>query len=135
MQRELVTRNRAGYRVKRNLMEKATQKQLQRTRRHARIRARVFGTAKRPRLAVFRSNRYIYAQLIDDETGKTLAAADSRTVTGKDVRSRATEVGKTVAQTAKKQGIEKAVFDRGGFRYQGAVAALAEGARGEGLSF
>ncbi len=103
-------------------------------RRHNRIRARVSGTATKPRLAVFRSNRFLYAQLINDETGATLAAADSRTAKGANPTERATAVGKAIAELAKKAGIETAVFDRGGFKYQGAVAAVADGAREAGLT-
>ena len=103
-------------------------------RRHNRIRARVQGTASKPRLAVFRSNRFIYAQLINDETGATLASADSRKAKGGNPTERATEVGKTIAEAAKKAGVEAVVFDRGGFKYQGAVAAVADGARKAGLT-
>lgn len=107
----------------------------QRTRRHARIRAKIGGTAACPRLAVFRSNRFIYAQLIDDEAQKTIAAADSRTAKGASARDRAQVVGATIAAAAKAKGIEKVVFDRGGFQYQGAIVALADGAREAGLVF
>ncbi len=106
-----------------------------RTRRHARIRARVVGTEARPRLAVFRSNRFIYAQLINDETGKTLVAADSRKSKGANGEERAREVGAQIGTKAKAGGITSVVFDRGGFQYQGMIAALAEGARESGLSF
>ena len=114
-------------------MNKTTQKQATRSRRHARIRARVSGTAEKPRLAVFRSNRYIYAQLIDDTASTTIAAADSRKLGTGTMSVRATEVGKTIAEAAKKAGITVAVFDRGGFPYQGVVAAVADGARAAGL--
>lgn len=103
--------------------------------RHARIRARVSGTATCPRLAVFRSNRFIYAQLIDDENNKTITAADSRKEKGKTALLRAEGVGKTIAETAKKAGIEKVVFDRGGYQYQGLIKALADSARNAGLAF
>lgn len=116
-------------------MHTTTAKTYKRTRRHARIRARVIGTAARPRLAVFRSNRAIYAQLIDDEQGLTLAAADSRKEKGATARERATAVGTTLAGAAKAKGVEKVVFDRGGFQYQGVIAALADGARAAGLIF
>lgn len=116
-------------------MSKAMEKQAKRTRRHVRIRSRVSGTALRPRLAVFRSNRYVYAQLINDETGATLASADSREAKGENMTQRGAEVGKTIAAAAKKAGIESAVFDRGGFKYQGVIAALADGAREGGLQF
>jgi len=114
-------------------MNKTADKQLGRARRHARIRTRVSGSAEKPRLAVFRSNKFVYAQLIDDEAGKTLASADSRSVAGGDARERAAAVGKTIAEAAGKLGITVAVFDRGGFTYQGAIAALADGARDAGL--
>ncbi|MFT7506939.1 MAG: large subunit ribosomal protein L18 [Acidimicrobiales bacterium] len=116
-------------------MKKTIHKKETRTRRHARIRSRVIGSATTPRLAVFRSNRYIYAQLINDETNATLASADSRKVGKGTLSERAVEVGTTLGQAAKKAGIESAVFDRGGFKYQGAVAALATGAREAGLKF
>jgi large subunit ribosomal protein L18 len=116
-------------------MNKAIEKQEKRARRHVRIRSRVSGTALKPRLAVFRSNRYVYAQLINDETGTTVASADSREATGATLTERGTTVGKTIGEQAKKAGIEKAVFDRGGFKYQGVVAAVADGAREGGLQF
>ncbi len=116
-------------------MKKSIEKREKRARRHNRIRARVSGTATKPRLAVFRSNRYVYAQLINDETGTTLAAADSREVKGKNTSEKAVAVGGTIAEAAKKAGIDTIVFDRGGFKYQGVVAALADGARAGGLQF
>src|SRR5688572_28755669 len=100
-------------------MEKTAHKAASRTRRHARIRSRVEGTAVRPRLAVFRSNRYIYAQLINDEARVTVASADSRTVQGGNARERAAAVGAAIAETAIKNGVKEVVFDRGGFQYQG----------------
>ena len=108
-----------------------------RIRRHRRVRGKVAGTADRPRLAVFRSNRGIFAQLVDDETGRTLAAA-SWTSLGKTDGSKteqAAEVGKALAAAAKKAGIERCVFDRGGYLYHGRVKALADGAREGGLEF
>jgi large subunit ribosomal protein L18 len=116
-------------------MNKTQQKTYTRMRRHNRIRARVSGTATKPRLAVFRSNRFVYAQLINDETGATIASADSRKATGANPTERAAAVGKTVGELAKKAGIETVVFDRGGFKYQGVVAAVADGARETGLTF
>jgi large subunit ribosomal protein L18 len=116
-------------------MKKAMEKQASRARRHVRIRSRVSGTASKPRLAVFRSNRYVYAQLINDETGTTLAAADSRKASGGTLVERGKAVGKTLAELAKKAGVETVVFDRGGFKYQGVVASLADGAREGGLQF
>ncbi len=112
-----------------------SQKAQKRTRRHARIRAKVKGTETRPRLAVFRSNRFIYAQLVNDEAGKTLFGADTRKVKGASAGDRAKALGLLVAEEAKKKGITAVVFDRGGFQYQGAVVALAEGAREGGLAF
>jgi len=98
--------------------------------RHARVRARLTGTAERPRLSVFRSNRYLYAQLVDDERGVTLAAADSRSVKG-DAR----QVGEALAKAAQTKKIKTVVFDRGGYRYQGKIKDLALGARAGGLKF
>ena len=108
-----------------------------RLRRHRRIRGKVSGTAERPRLAVFRSNRGVFAQLIDDGTGKTLAGASWVGLKGfkGDKTAQANEVGKTLAAAAKKAGIETVVFDRGGYLYHGRVKALAEGAREGGLIF
>lgn len=116
-------------------MEKSATKRKSRMTRHARIRARVSGTAACPRLAVFRSNRFIYAQLIDDESRKTIVAADSRNEKGKTALERAEGVGATIAEKGKKAGIEKIVFDRGGYQYQGLVKALADSARKAGLQF
>jgi large subunit ribosomal protein L18 len=108
-----------------------------RRRRHFRVRKKVFGTADRPRLAVYRSNRYIYAQVIDDSSGRTLAAASSREkAVGKSLTvATAAEVGKLVGARAKDEGISAVVFDRGGYPYHGRVKALAEAARKEGLEF
>ena len=107
----------------------------QRERRHRRIRAKIQGTATRPRLSVFRSNRAFYAQLIDDETGKTVATSSSVEQSGKSPLEKAREVGKALALRAKERSITQAVFDRGGYRYAGAVKALADGAREGGLQF
>jgi large subunit ribosomal protein L18 len=114
-------------------------KQLARARRHHRVRKRVNGTPQRPRLAVFRSNRHIVAQVIDDRSGRTLAAASS---VEPDLRSGptgnagvATTVGRLVAERARTAGVTQVVFDRGGFLYHGRVAALAEAARAAGLEF
>ncbi len=116
-------------------MEKAQKKNNHRVSRHKRIRAKVVGTAARPRLAVYRSNRDIYVQLIDDAAMHTLAAADSRQVAKGPLVTRATSVGTSIAEKAKALGVTSVVFDRGGFRYQGAVAALADAAREGGLTF
>lgn len=106
-----------------------------RARRHRRIRARVRGTAERPRLAVFLSNRFVYAQLIDDEKGATLASASSKDMKGKPMTEDAKAVGERIAKTAVEKGISKAVFDRGGFTYSARVRALADAAREGGLKF
>ncbi len=106
-----------------------------RARRHNRIRAKVSGTAEKPRLAVFKSNTALYAQLIDDVAGKTIAAVDTRKMTGANLTEKSVAAGKTIAEAAKKAGIEKVVFDRGGFKYQGVIAALAGSARETGLEF
>jgi large subunit ribosomal protein L18 len=109
-----------------------------RARRHRRVRGKVFGTAERPRLVVFRSNRGIEAQLVDDADGKTLAAASwlhlKKTFKGNKTEQ-AAEVGKLLAENAKKANVETVVFDRGGYLYHGRVKALAEAAREGGLRF
>ncbi|MEW6058969.1 MAG: 50S ribosomal protein L18 [Actinomycetota bacterium] len=113
----------------------AKQKLEARKRRHARVRKKVWGDAARPRLAVYRSNRHIYAQLIDDAAAHTLAAASDRElqVLG-DKKAAARAVGALIAERAKQRGIQRVVFDRGGRLFHGRVAALAEGAREGGLS-
>jgi large subunit ribosomal protein L18 len=107
-----------------------------RVRRHARVRKRIIGTAERPRLSVFRSTRHIRAQIVDDSTGRTIAFASTEEKSigknGGNVTS-ATAVGRLVAERAKAAGITQVVFDRGGFRYHGRVAAVADAARKEGL--
>lgn len=124
----------------------ATTKQLKKksaqlARRHRRVRARVNGTAARPRLNVFRSLTNIYAQVIDDESGHTLASASTidkgvvGQLDGKNKVEAAKIVGQVLAERAKAVGISAVVFDRGGYRYHGRVAALAEGAREGGLNF
>lgn len=108
-----------------------------RLRRHRRVRGKVAGTAERPRLAVFRSNRGVFAQLIDDESGRTLASASwlgNRSFKGTK-SEQAAEVGKALAKSAKAAGITTCVFDRGGYLYHGRVKALADGAREGGLEF
>ncbi|HUQ21732.1 MAG TPA: 50S ribosomal protein L18 [Gaiellaceae bacterium] len=109
-----------------------------RERRHRRIRGKVAGTAERPRLAVFRSNKGIFAQLIDDDNGRTITGASwlglKKSFKGNKTEQ-AAEVGKTLADAAKKAGIEAVVFDRGGYLYHGRVKALAEAAREGGLKF
>jgi len=112
----------------------AAQKRLHRVRRHQRVRRRVSGSSERPRLAVYRSNRHIYAQLIDDLGARTLASASDGDVKAEGHKvARAKAVGELLAKRAKEAGIERAVFDRGGHLYHGRVAALATGAREGGL--
>jgi len=107
--------------------------------RHKRVRAKMFGTARRPRLSVFRSAKHIYAQLINDEKGETpVSASDLEFKKPKSKKSKvdkAKEVGRLIAKKASAKKIEKAVFDRGGYKYHGRVRALAEGAREGGLKF
>lgn len=114
---------------------KTQQKVARRVSRHNRIRSRVIGSLEKPRLAVFKSNTAIYAQLIDDAAGRTLAGFDTRKMKGEGLSSKASLLGTEVAKVAKEKGIKAVVFDRGGFRYQGAIAALADGARAGGLEF
>jgi large subunit ribosomal protein L18 len=112
------------------------EKRIRRLRRHARVRAKIFGTRERPRLSVFRSNNHIYAQLIDDTTGKTLlAVSDLNLKVTKKMKktARARLVGEMLAKLAKERDIKAAVFDRGGFSYHGRIKALAEAAREAGL--
>jgi large subunit ribosomal protein L18 len=105
-----------------------------RRRRHRRVRKRVVGTPERPRLAVFRSNRHVYAQVIDDTAGRTLAAASTlKDAEGDDPKTRAKAVGRALAGRAKDAGVTRVAFDRGGFMYHGRIEAVAEGAREGGL--
>ena len=109
-----------------------------RSRRHSRVRKRVRGTSERPRLAVFRSNKYIYAQVIDDESGRTIVSASSKESAVKGATltvGTATEVGKLVGARAKDAGVSMVAFDRGGFKYHGRIKALADAARESGLEF
>lgn len=136
-------------------------KKEKRERRHKRIRAKIFGTAEIPRFCVFRSNKHIYAQLVDDEKGHTLVAATDQELKSSKLKTQSSksklktknlkekpkklvraakislayEVGKLIAQKALKKKVKKIVFDRGGYKYQGRVKALAEGAREGGLEF
>ena len=110
-------------------------KEQARQRRHVRVRGKVSGTAERPRLAVYRSNRSIYAQVIDDVSGHTLAAADARLSGEGDKSTQARATGRLIAERARAAGVSSVVFDRGGYLYHGRVKALAEGAREGGLSF
>lgn len=112
-----------------------------RIRRHARVRKHVAGDAQRPRLAVFRSLHHIYVQVIDDATGRTLAAASTREkaiaagLESKKSTGAAEKVGKAIAQRVKEKGITTVIFDRGGYKYHGKIKALADAARGAGLEF
>jgi len=122
-------------------MDASKKKRESRERRHNRVRARVEGTAERPRLNVYRSLDNIYAQVIDDGAGHTLASASTldkevaSKIVGKNKVDAARVVGEVVGERAKKAGIEQVVFDRGGYRYHGRVAALAAGARDAGIEF
>ena len=112
-------------------------RQAARQRRHQRVRKKVRGTPERPRLAVFRSNKHIYAQVIDDVNGRTLASAstvEKDFTGGTGTVEAAKKVGKTVGERAKQAGIDVVVLDRGGFRYHGRVAGIADGARDAGLT-
>jgi len=111
----------------------AAAKRSGRVRRHARVRKKVSGTEQRPRLAVYRSNRHIYAQLVDDATARTLASASDAGISDGDKSARAKQVGKALAEKAKAAGVDRVVFDRGGRLYHGRVKALADGAREGGL--
>ncbi len=121
-------------------MAKRTPREL-RIRRHRRVRKKVSGTLQRPRLCVFRSNMHIYAQVIDDTVGRTLAAASTveselqPSLAGKTKTERAKVVGAAIAERARAAGIEYVVFDRGGFKYHGRIQALADAAREGGLKF
>ncbi len=119
------------------MRKKNLTKQDRRIRRHRRIRAKIYGTAERPRLSVFVSNQHVYAQIINDEIGHTLVSASSlelrnEKLTGKE---KAQRVGELIAKRALEKGIKKIVFDRGGFAYKGRVKLLAEAARNNGLEF
>jgi len=123
-------------------MDRAKQKSQRRQRAHLRVRKSVSGKGDRPRLAVYKSLKYVYAQVIDDETGQTLAQANSResTISGKaEGRAKSTVaarlVGEAIAERAKTKGISRVVFDRGGYIYHGRVRQVAEGARDKGLKF
>jgi len=112
----------------------ATSKTDTRKRRHARIRGKISGTAARPRLAVYRSNRFVSVQLIDDEAGRTIAQAHGREFPGAQ-SAQAASVGKAIAERGKKAGVSAIVFDRGGYAYAAQIRALADAAREGGLTF
>jgi large subunit ribosomal protein L18 len=122
-------------------MAKNRSRAVARKRRHIRVRKQIFGTAEKPRLNVYRSLNEIYAQVIDDNQGHTLVSASSidaelrGKTKGMTKKEQATLVGQTIAERAKKKGIKEVVFDRGGYKYIGRVAALADGAREKGLQF
>jgi large subunit ribosomal protein L18 len=122
-------------------MDKAKEKQLARQRRHARVRRRVHGTPERPRLTVFRSLRHMYAQVIDDTRDHTLVAASTLDaevrgqLADKDKSAQAAVVGEVLAKRALEAGVERVVFDRGGYKYHGRVKSLADAARKAGLEF
>lgn len=118
---------------------KSIKKQIGKDRRHKRIRAKVIGTAERPRLAVYKSNRYLHAQIIDDSKGVTVVAGSTKAEKGAKKQAKKMDAAKTLgaelAKKAKAAGITTVVFDRGGFRYTGRVATLAQAAREGGLKF
>ncbi len=125
-----------------NVTKRMKAKRARRENAHLRVRKRVQGSAERPRLAVYKSLRYIYAQIIDDERGVTLAQANSsdpsiREALGSSTATKeaAKRVGELVAERAKDKGVDKVVFDRGGYIYHGRIQALADGAREKGLQF
>jgi large subunit ribosomal protein L18 len=118
------------------MIDKAKAKRDSRIRRHNRVRAKISGTADVPRLNVFRSNKGLFIQLIDDREGKTIASVNEADIkTGKTKIERSKEAGKIIAEKAKDKKISKVVFDRGGYKYHGRTAAVAEGAREGGLEF
>jgi large subunit ribosomal protein L18 len=117
-------------------MKSAAMKQLSRTRRHNRIRAKVAGTSARPRLTIYKSNRYMHAQIIDDSKGMTLVSGSTQVLAKESTKmDGAKMLGAELAKRAKAAGITSVVFDRGGFRYTGRVAAVAQAAREGGLTF
>ena len=116
-------------------MNKTKEKKEKRTRRHKRIRSRISGTRKIPRLSVFRSNKHISCQIIDDQKNVTIAMSHSREVKGKTMMDKSKKVGESIAKKALAKKITNIVFDRGGFIYTGNVKALADGARKGGLKF
>ncbi|OGG57480.1 50S ribosomal protein L18 [Candidatus Kaiserbacteria bacterium RIFCSPHIGHO2_01_FULL_55_17] len=110
-------------------------KQQKRERRHRRVRAKVAGDASRPRLSIYKSNRCVFAQIIDDTKGATLASVSSLAEKGKTPRERAEAAASTLARQAQEKGIRRVVFDRGGFQYIGTVKAFADATRAAGLEF
>jgi len=117
------------------MKDQAKRKETARKRRHFRVRSQISGTAKKPRLSVFRSNKFIYAQIIDDSKAKTLVAGNDTKLTRGTKIERAKKVGEEIAKAAVAKKITEVVFDRGGYLFSGRVKALAEGARANGLKF
>lgn len=115
-------------------MEVSRDRRISRDHRHSRVRKKVRGTDSRPRLCVFRSNKYLYVQVISDDQGRTLAAA-STTAAGKGNMGAAQQLGKDIAERCKALSIGEVVFDRGGYKYHGRIRALADAAREAGLKF
>lgn len=116
-------------------MNESKVKKEKRDRRHARVRATVKGSKERPRLSVFKSNKFVHVQLINDETGSTIVGLVSKDIKAKTSMERSREAGKMIAQEAVKKGVKDVVFDRGGFSFRGHVKEVAEGAREGGLNF
>ncbi|OHA45987.1 MAG: 50S ribosomal protein L18 [Candidatus Taylorbacteria bacterium RIFOXYD2_FULL_36_9] len=116
-------------------MKKLNVKKMKVERRHKKIRTKVFGTEEKPRLAVFKSNKYIYGQLINDNKAETIISLSSMKIKGKTFMIRCTETGKEIAKLALAKNVKEVVFDRGGFKYVGRVKAFADGAREGGLKF
>lgn len=116
-------------------MKKINLKENQRKSRHARIRARISGTKEMPRLSIFKSNRHMYAQLIDDVSGSTIIGLSSEKATGKNMTEKSKELGKMIAKEALSKKISKIAFDRGGFKYTGKIKLFADSARLAGLQF
>ncbi|MBI4993422.1 50S ribosomal protein L18 [Candidatus Wolfebacteria bacterium] len=104
-------------------------------RRKARVRAKLFGTVEKPRLSIFKSNRYIYVQLIDDAVGKTVVSASTRSLPVKDKKNFAVSLGEIIAKKAGEKNINSVIFDRGHYKYHGEIKAIAESARKSGLKF
>jgi large subunit ribosomal protein L18 len=115
-------------------MKKAEHKRIGRERRHKRIRSKIAGTSAMPRLSIYKSNRYLHAQVIDDSEGRTLVAGSTKESKSKKTDA-AVWLGSEIAKRAKSKKVTEVVFDRGGFRYAGRIAALAEAARKSGLKF
>ena len=116
-------------------MKKLNVKKMKVERRHKKIRTKVFGTEEKPRLAVFKSNKYIYGQLINANKAETIISLSSMKIKGKTFMIRCTETGKEIAKLALAKNVKEVVFDRGGFKYVGRVKAFADGAREGGLKF